>query len=89
MYVVPSTPDAIVFPGLDLGAVLVTVQPPRGFGSDPIGTYHGPDVPPPHHYLYLAFYRWLDTGCRRCAPPVEEDVPCQAPGQQVEVEVGG
>jgi len=25
VYVVPSTPDAIVFPGLDLGGVLVTV----------------------------------------------------------------
>ena len=49
----------IVFPGIDLGGVLVTVQPPRGFGADPIGTYHAPDMPPPHHYL--AFYRWLDT----------------------------
>ncbi|MFP5320006.1 MAG: cobaltochelatase subunit CobN [Acidimicrobiia bacterium] len=52
--------DHLVFPGLDLGGVLVTIQPPRGFGSDPIGTYHAPDVPPPHHYL--AFYRWLDEG---------------------------
>jgi cobaltochelatase CobN len=50
----------LVFPGIDLGGVLVTVQPPRGFGSDPIGTYHAPDMPPPHHYL--AFYRWLDRG---------------------------
>jgi cobaltochelatase CobN len=50
----------IVFPGIDLGGVLVTVQPPRGFGADPIGTYHAPDMPAPHHYL--AFYRWLDTG---------------------------
>ncbi len=50
---------ALCFPGLDLGGVLVTVQPPRGFGPDPIGTYHAPDLPPPHHYL--AFYRWLDT----------------------------
>ena len=50
--------DSLVFPGLDFGNVLVTIQPPRGFGSDPIGTYHAPDVPPPHHYL--AFYRWLD-----------------------------
>ena len=50
----------LCFPGLDLGGVLVTIQPPRGFGSDPIGTYHAPDVPPPHHYL--AFYRWLDAG---------------------------
>jgi cobaltochelatase CobN len=46
------------FPGLDLGGVLVTIQPPRGFGAYPIGAYHAPDVPPPHHYL--AFYRWLD-----------------------------
>lgn len=48
---------ALVFPGMDLGGVLVTIQPPRGFGADPIGTYHAPDMPPPHHYL--AFYRWL------------------------------
>ncbi|MDE0675658.1 MAG: cobaltochelatase subunit CobN [bacterium] len=47
----------MVFPGLDLGNILVTVQPPRGFGPDPIVTYHAPDLPPPHHYL--AFYRWL------------------------------
>jgi cobaltochelatase CobN len=52
--------DDLVFPGLELGNVLVTIQPPRGFGSDPIGTYHAPDMPPPHHYL--AFYRWLDEG---------------------------
>lgn len=48
----------LVFPGLDLGNVVVTIQPPRGFGSDPIAAYHAPDIPPPHHYL--AFYRWLD-----------------------------
>jgi cobaltochelatase CobN len=47
------------FPGIDLGNVLVTIQPPRGFGADPIATYHAPDLPPPHHYL--AFYRWLAT----------------------------
>ncbi|MDE0805230.1 MAG: cobaltochelatase subunit CobN [Acidimicrobiales bacterium] len=49
--------EALHFPGLDLGNVLVTIQPPRGFGADPIATYHAPDLPPPHHYL--AFYRWL------------------------------
>jgi cobaltochelatase CobN len=49
--------DQLVFPGVDLGGVLVTIQPPRGFGADPIGTYHSPDMPPPHHYL--GFYRWL------------------------------
>ncbi|MFV0307789.1 MAG: cobaltochelatase subunit CobN [Desertimonas sp.] len=47
------------FPGVDLDNVLVTIQPPRGFGADPIATYHAPDLPPPHHYL--AFYRWLAT----------------------------
>jgi cobaltochelatase CobN len=51
--------DHLHFPGLDLGNVLVTIQPPRGFGADPIATYHAPDLPPPHHYL--AFYRWLAT----------------------------
>ena len=49
----------LVFPGLDLGGVLVTIQPPRGFGPDPIGTYHAPDMAPPHHYL--GFYRWLSA----------------------------
>lgn len=48
---------ALHIPGIDLGNVLVTIQPPRGFGADPIATYHAPDMPPPHHYL--AFYRWL------------------------------
>ncbi|MGH9076678.1 MAG: cobaltochelatase subunit CobN, partial [Acidimicrobiales bacterium] len=50
--------DDLCFAGIDLGGALVAIQPPRGFGPDPIGTYHAPDLPPPHHYL--AFYRWLD-----------------------------
>jgi len=49
----------LVFPGLDLGHVLVAVQPPRGFGENPIAVYHSPDLAPTHHYL--AFYRWLDA----------------------------
>jgi cobaltochelatase CobN len=52
--------DELVFPGIDLGHVLVTVQPPRGFGENPIAIYHSPDLAPTHHYL--AFYRWLDDG---------------------------
>jgi cobaltochelatase CobN len=52
--------DHLVLAGLDLGGVLVAVQPPRGFGEDPIAVYHTPDLPAPHHYL--AFYRWLDAG---------------------------
>jgi cobaltochelatase CobN len=50
--------DALVFPGLDLGGVLVVVQPPRGFGENPIAVYHSPDLAPTHHYL--GFYRWLE-----------------------------
>ncbi|MGH9004662.1 MAG: cobaltochelatase subunit CobN, partial [Acidimicrobiia bacterium] len=52
--------NCICLAGMDLGGVLVTVQPPRGFGEDPIAVYHSPGLPPTHHYL--AFYRWLDQG---------------------------
>jgi len=52
--------DAFVFSGLDLGHVLVAVQPPRGFGENPVAVYHSPDLPPTHHYL--AFYRFLEEG---------------------------
>jgi cobaltochelatase CobN len=50
----------LVFAGIDLGGVLVTVQPPRGFGANPVAVYHSPDLPPTHHYL--GFYRWIDEG---------------------------
>ncbi len=53
----PASGD-LVFAGLDLGGVFVAVQPPRGFGEQPVAIYHSPDLPPTHHYL--AFYRWLD-----------------------------
>ena len=48
----------LVFAGLTLGNVLVAVQPPRGFGEDPVAVYHASDLPPTHQYL--GFYRWLD-----------------------------
>ena len=48
----------LVFSGLDLGNVIVAIQPPRGYGDDPVAVYHSPNLPPAHHYL--AFYRWLD-----------------------------
>jgi cobaltochelatase CobN len=48
----------LVFAGLDLGGVILAVQPPRGFGEHPVAVYHSPDLPPTHHYL--GFYRWLD-----------------------------
>jgi cobaltochelatase CobN len=49
--------DRLVIPGLVFGNVFVGIQPPRGFGADPMAIYHSPDLPPTHHYL--AYYRWL------------------------------
>ncbi len=37
--------------------IVVMVQPPRGFGANPVAIYHDPDLPPSHHYL--AAYRWV------------------------------
>ena len=45
--------------GLELGNALVAIAPPRGYGEDPIGIYHDPELPPTHHYL--ACYRWIDA----------------------------
>ncbi|MFJ6668889.1 cobaltochelatase subunit CobN [Streptomyces sp. NPDC091383] len=50
--------DDIVLASLQFGNVVVMIQPPRGFGENPIAIYHDPDMPPSHHYL--AAYRWLD-----------------------------
>ncbi|GGQ30937.1 cobaltochelatase subunit CobN [Streptosporangium pseudovulgare] len=49
----------IVLAALRAGNVVVMVQPPRGFGENPIAIYHDPDLPPSHHYL--AAYRWLSS----------------------------
>ena len=46
--------------GLRLGNVFVGIQPPRGFGKNPIAIYHSPELMPTHHYI--AFYRWLRDG---------------------------
>jgi cobaltochelatase CobN len=54
-------PDGeIVLATLQSGNIVVLVQPPRGFGENPITIYHDPDLPPSHHYL--ACYRWLERG---------------------------
>ena len=45
------------WPHCAAGNLLVLVQPPRGFGANPIAIYHDPDLPPSHHYL--AAYRWI------------------------------
>jgi cobaltochelatase CobN len=55
----PRSDDAFVIAGLELGNVLIAIQPPRGYGEDPVGIYHDPELPPTHHYL--ACYRWLDA----------------------------
>ncbi|MEN3608809.1 cobaltochelatase subunit CobN [Plantactinospora sp. ZYX-F-223] len=52
-------PDGeIVLACLRAGNVVLMIQPPRGFGENPVAIYHDPDLPPTHHYL--AAYRWLD-----------------------------
>ncbi|KRB46064.1 cobaltochelatase subunit CobN [Terrabacter sp. Root181] len=47
----------LVAASIRAGNVVVLVQPPRGFGENPIAIYHDPDLPPTHHYL--AVYDWL------------------------------
>jgi cobaltochelatase CobN len=47
----------LVLAALTFGNVVVMIQPPRGFGENPVAIYHDPDLPPSHHYL--AAYRWL------------------------------
>ncbi|HTU84634.1 MAG TPA: cobaltochelatase subunit CobN [Solirubrobacteraceae bacterium] len=50
--------EDFIVAGLELGHVLVAIQPPRGYGEDPVGIYHDPELPPTHHYL--ACYRYID-----------------------------
>jgi cobaltochelatase CobN len=47
-------------PGIFFKNVFVGIQPPRGFGENPVAIYHSPEIVPTHHYL--AFYRWLKEG---------------------------
>ncbi len=51
--------DEIVLATLRAGNVVIMIQPPRGFGENPVAIYHDPDMAPSHHYL--AAYRWLET----------------------------
>ncbi|WP_080796862.1 cobaltochelatase subunit CobN [Corynebacterium pacaense] len=55
-YVHPESGDLYIA-GLQFGNVVVMVQPPRGFGENPVGIYHDPDLPANHHYLGV--YHWL------------------------------
>jgi cobaltochelatase CobN len=47
----------IVLASMRLGNVVLAIQPPRGFGENPIAIYHDPALAPSHHYL--AAYWWL------------------------------
>ena len=53
----PTKTGDIVLACLRFGHVVLMIQPPRGFGENPVAIYHDPDLPPSHHYL--AAYRWL------------------------------
>lgn len=52
--------NEIVLATLQAGNVVLLIQPPRGFGENPVAIYHDPDMAPSHHYL--AAYRWLEHG---------------------------
>ncbi|GAB3998725.1 cobaltochelatase subunit CobN [Nocardioides marmoraquaticus] len=47
----------IVLATIQAGNVVLLIQPPRGFGENPVAIYHDPDLAVTHHYL--AAYRWL------------------------------
>jgi cobaltochelatase CobN len=49
--------DDIYVAGKLYGNVFVMIQPPRGFGENPLAVYHSGDLIPTHHYL--GAYRWL------------------------------
>ncbi len=50
----------IVLATLQAGNIVLMIQPPRGFGENPVAIYHDPDLAPSHHYL--AAYRWVQHG---------------------------
>ena len=51
--------EDFVVAGIELGNVVLAIQPPRGYGEDPVGIYHDPELPPTHHYL--ACYWWIES----------------------------
>ena len=55
-----SADGDIVLAALRAGHVVLLVQPPRGFGENPVAIYHDPELPPSHHFM--AAYRWLEEG---------------------------
>ncbi len=52
--------DDVYVAGMRFGNVFVMIQPPRGFGENPLAVYHSGELVPTHHYL--GAYRWLRDG---------------------------
>ncbi len=52
--------NELVIATLQAGNIVILIQPPRGFGENPVAIYHDPDLPPSHHYL--GAYRWIERG---------------------------
>ncbi|WP_394275808.1 cobaltochelatase subunit CobN [Luteococcus sp.] len=50
----------LVLATLQAGNVVILIQPPRGFGENPVAIYHDPDMAPSHHYI--GAYRWIEHG---------------------------
>jgi cobaltochelatase CobN len=50
--------EEIVLATIRSGNVVLMIQPPRGYGENPVAIYHDPDMAPSHHYL--AAYRWIE-----------------------------
>jgi cobaltochelatase CobN len=48
----------IVLATIRAGNIILMIQPPRGYGENPVAIYHDPDMAPSHHYL--AAYRWVE-----------------------------
>jgi len=50
--------QAFAIPAFCCGAIIIGLQPARGYHIDPVRSYHDPALIPPHGYL--AFYIWLN-----------------------------
>lgn len=58
----------IVLAALRFGNLLILIQPPRGFGENPIAIYHDPDLPP-------STTTWPPTAGSRPVPTTAASAP--------------
>lgn len=47
----------LVLATITAGNVVLLIQPPRGFGENPVAIYHDPELAPSHHFI--GAYRWV------------------------------